>query len=66
MKKESMIEKNMTSTDEFVRTLYTDLHDRIQHYEQEEAGAEKMRKVDCLPEIALIGIISVFLLSVIF
>ncbi|KKB35449.1 hypothetical protein [Bacillus thermotolerans] len=48
MKKESMIEKNMTSTDEFVRTLYTDLHDRIQHYEKEEAGAEKMKRVDCL------------------
>ncbi|MFK2825546.1 hypothetical protein QYG89_07625 [Bacillus sp. B190/17] len=66
MKKESMIKKNMMSTDAFVRTLYTDLHDRIQHYEKEESNTEKMGIVHAVPELMVIGAISVFLLFVIF
>ncbi|GLY11898.1 hypothetical protein [Bacillus badius] len=66
MKKESMIEKNMASADTFVKSLYTDLHDRIQSYEQEEANADKMRISHTIPELAIIGAISVFLLFVIF
>ncbi|KMY53840.1 hypothetical protein AC623_07525 [Bacillus sp. FJAT-27231] len=66
MKRESMIEKNMVSTDEFVRNLYTDLYERIQHYEKEESDAKKMGVVDVIPELAIIGVISVFLLFVIF
>jgi len=61
-----MIEKNMVSTDEFVRNLYNDLHDRIQHYEKEESDTKKMGIVDVVPELAIIGVISVFLLFVIF
>ncbi|KAB7704467.1 hypothetical protein F9802_17415 [Bacillus aerolatus] len=66
MKRESMIEKNRMSTDAFVRNLYTDLHDRIQNYEKEESDAEKIGIVDAVPELAIIGVISVFLLFVIF
>lgn len=61
-----MIEKNMVSTDAFVRNLYTDLHDRIQNYEKEESDAKKMGIVDVVPEIAIIGVISAFLIFVIF
>jgi len=61
-----MIEKNMASTDEFVRNLYTDLHDRVQNYEKEETNAKKMGIADVVPELAIIGVISVFLIFVIF
>ncbi len=61
-----MIEKNMTSADAFVRNLYTDLHERIQNYEKEESDADKMKIGNTIPELAIIAVISTFLLFVIF
>ncbi|VEF46921.1 Uncharacterised protein [Bacillus freudenreichii] len=66
LKRESMIEKNMNSTDAFVKNLYTDLHGRIQDYEREESSVKKMSKIDALPEIVTIGGFSIYLLMVIF
>ncbi len=66
MKRECMIEKNMKSSDEFVRNLFTDLHGRIQDYEREKSSVEKMRKMDALPELIAVGVFSLYLLTVIF
>ncbi|RST77494.1 hypothetical protein D4T97_003145 [Siminovitchia acidinfaciens] len=66
MKRESMIEKNMKSSDEFVRNLFTDLHGRIQDYEREESNVKKMSKLDAAPELVIVGGFTVFLFAVIF
>lgn len=61
-----MIEKNMKSSDEFVRNLFTDLHGRIQDYEREESTVKKMTKLDAAPELFIVGGFTVFLFAVIF
>ncbi|GIN89259.1 hypothetical protein J6TS1_11950 [Siminovitchia terrae] len=66
MKRESMIEKNMMSSNEFVKNLYTDLHGRIQDYEKEESSVKKMTKAEAMPEIVTVGGFCIFLLTVIF
>lgn len=66
MERESMIEKNMRSSDEFVKNLFTDLHGRIEDYEKEESSVKKMKTVDAVPELIIVGGFSVFLLTVIF
>lgn len=66
MKRESMIEKNMKSSDEFVRNLFTDLHGRIQDYEREESTVKKMSKLDAAPELVIVAGFTVFLLAIIF
>lgn len=66
MKRECMIEKNMKSSDEFVRNLFTDLHGRIQDYEREESNVKKMSKLDATPELVIVGGFTVFLFAVIF
>ncbi|MFD1707492.1 hypothetical protein ACFSCZ_12230 [Siminovitchia sediminis] len=65
MERESMIEKNMKSSDEFVRKLFTDLQGRIQDYEREESNVKKMTKLDALPELVIVAAFTVFLLTVI-
>lgn len=62
---EDFIEKEMISDDPFVKTLYKDLEIRIQEYELQGSGIEKLKLSDLKAEIVMATAITAFLVSVI-
>lgn len=65
IKKESFIQEEMESQDPFVRVLYRDLENRLQSYESEGSGIERLKFSDLKAEIVMAVAITVFLVSVI-
>lgn len=64
-KKESFIQSEINSDDPFVKVLYRDLEDRLQEYEAEGSGMEKLKLSDLKVEIVMTIAITGFLISVI-
>ncbi|MGE5702089.1 MAG: hypothetical protein ACM32O_06140 [Clostridia bacterium] len=62
----STIQENMQSTDPFIRTLYTELYDRVEEFEKEGSNMERVSFSDAiLPLVMMVGII-IFLLTSIY
>jgi len=62
---ESFIQSEIESDDPFVRVLYKDLEDRIQIYEQEGSGIDRLKISDLKTELIMALIITGFLISVV-
>lgn len=62
---ESFIQNEIESDDPFVRVLYKDLEDRIQIYEQEGSGIDRLKISDLKTELIMALIITGFLISVV-
>ena len=62
---ESFIQSEIESDDPFVRVLYKDLEDRIQIYEQEGSGIDRLKISDLKTEVIMALIITGFLISVV-
>lgn len=59
------IQENMQSTDPFIRTLYTELHDRVEEFEREGSTIEAFTFSDAiLPIVVMVGIILFLLTSI--
>lgn len=63
--KESFIQNEMASDNPFVRVLYRDLEERLQTYETEGPGIERLRLSDLIAELIMAIAITGFLISVI-
>ena len=63
--KESFIQSEINSDDPFVKVLYRDLEDRLQQYETEGSGMEKLKLSDLKAEFIMALAITGFLISVI-
>ncbi len=51
----------MESNDPFIKGMYTDLHNRIQDYQESDSIVEKMKFSDAKGSIVIVGIIAAFL-----
>lgn len=65
MNEQNFIQESIDSKDVFIKNLYTDLHDRIQEFEGESSRIERMRLVDAVGSLFIVGAIVIFLASVI-
>lgn len=61
----SFIQGEIESDDPFVRVLYKNLEDRIQLYESEGSGIERLKFSDLKTELIIALMITGFLISVI-
>lgn len=65
MNKKSFIQENMNSHNPFIKNLYTDLHSRINDFEEANTRIEKMKLMDAGGSFVIVGAIVLFLISVI-
>lgn len=65
MEGSSFIQNEIASEDPFVRVLYRDLEDRLQIYEADGSGIERLKLSDLKAEFIMALIITGFLISVI-
>ncbi len=65
MTPKNSIQENLNSKDDFIRSLYTDLHGRIQDFERGNARIEKMKLGDAKGTLFIVSAIVVYLLIVI-
>lgn len=59
----NFIEKNLESNDSLVRILYSDLQERINIYETDGSAAAKIKLVDAIPSVAIVGCFGLYLLT---
>ncbi|WP_338453045.1 hypothetical protein R4Z09_14950 [Niallia oryzisoli] len=55
------IQENMKSNDPFIKEMYTDLHNRIKDYQENDFIVEKMKFSDARGSIVVVGFIAAFL-----
>jgi len=65
LSKKSFIQENMNSQDPFIKSLYTDLHNRITDFEEANTRIEKIKLMDARGSCVIVGAIVLFLVTVI-
>ena len=55
----------MNSQDPFIKSLYTDLHNRITDFEEANTRIEKIKLMDARGSCVIVGAIVLFLVTVI-